>query len=74
MADNSSMSTPPSAPSKAPTREQATMSANGRRMNRNETRMASGKGDLEFLKKIPRGKAANETWRPAKKKGRSSGR
>ena len=69
------------------TRQDATFSANDKRMNRNSSRMAAdtafnkGKSDtqarftrLETLKKIPRGKAAQETWRPPAKKARSSGR
>ncbi len=60
------------------TREAATLSANSKRMGRNSAEMAKPLSQqrpekMEMLKKIPRGKAAQETWRPAKK-ARSSGR
>lgn len=67
------------------TREEATLSANSNRMKRNHDRMASddayNKGKkipqirfsrLEQIKELPRGKAAQETWRPSKRK--ASGR
>ena len=63
------------------TREQATLSANEKRMNRNSAEMAKPlekqrPEKFEMLKRIPRGKAAQETWRPParSKKARSSGR
>ena len=67
------------------TREMATLDANEKRMKRNSSRMKSddayNKGKtatqsrfskLELLKPLPRGKAAQETWRPSKRK--ASGR
>jgi hypothetical protein len=68
------------------TRLDATFEANSKRMNRNSTRMSSdtayNKGKpatearftrLEQLKRLPRGKAASETWRPSKR-SKDSGR
>jgi len=60
------------------TREQATLDANSKRMARNETEMrkpiSQQTRPLELLKELPRGKAANETWRPSKTRSKASGR
>lgn len=60
------------------TREQATMSANDKRMKRNDAAFSDwspGKPAprIEQLKHLPRGKAAQQQWRPSKR-SKSSGR